>query len=95
MTEEQPIVEQDLGTLTKPIVGLTTVGEPITMTFQEFHGFATLLQPFQELSAIFNSVRDRNINEGNIIPYTEDALTEDSKSFTKEFQDFLDSKRKV
>jgi len=77
----------------KPVIGLTTAGEPITMMFVEFHALATLLQPFQELSAVFNSIRDRNINEGTIIPYTQDCLQEGTTSFTKEFQEFLESKR--
>lgn len=97
MTEQPPLVEQpqeSLGTISIPVVGITTVGEPISMNFQEFHALATLLQPFQDITAVFNSIRDRNLNEGNLIPYTEDALVPDTNKFTEEFQAFLDSKRK-
>jgi hypothetical protein len=65
-------------------IGYVTTNKPITLQPREFMALQHFLQIFEEPVAIINAIKDRNIEEKNLLLYTASDLNED-KTLKEEF----------
>jgi hypothetical protein len=65
-------------------IGYVTTDKLITLQPREFMALQHFLQIFEEPVAIINAIKDRNIEEKNLLLYTASDLNED-KTLKEEF----------
>lgn len=65
-------------------IGFVTTDKQITMTPREFMALQEFIQVFETPVAIFNAIKDRNIQEKNLLLYTASDMNED-KTLKEEF----------